>query len=177
MGDKDKNAIVNNNHSAHLKGQDRMNDTSAGTETALLRGISSDPLRDRPGYALRRAANAMMADLTRRLATIDLRIAEASVLLLLDKRTDATASEIGRTLDIQRANMVPLLTRLETAGLIERRPIDGKSQAVLLTALGAIRRAEADAITTAFEDDLLARIPAAHRDHLVPALTGLWVED
>ncbi|MGG2305181.1 hypothetical protein ACE4Z6_27540, partial [Salmonella enterica] len=68
----------------------------------------ADPLRDRPGYALRRAANAMMAELTRRLAAIDLRIAEASVLLLLDRRTDATASEIGRVLDIQRANMVPL---------------------------------------------------------------------
>jgi DNA-binding MarR family transcriptional regulator len=135
-----------------------------------------DPLQDRPGYALRRAANAMMAELTRRLATIDLRIAEASVLLLIDRRTDATASEIGRTLDIQRANMVPLLARLETAGLIERRPIDGKSQAVLLTAAGAQRRVEADAITTAFEDDLLARVAPDHRDHLVPALTALWFE-
>ena len=83
----------------------------------------TDVLRDRPGYALRRAANAMMTDLARRLAEIDLRIAEASVLLLVDDRQDATASEIGRTLDIQRANMVPLLGRLEEAGLIERKPV------------------------------------------------------
>jgi len=137
----------------------------------------SDVLRHRPGYALRRAANAMMADLARRLATIDLRIGEASVLLLIDARDDATASEIGRTLDIQRANMVPLLARLEEAGLIERRPIDGKSQAVLLTALGRQRRSEADAITAAFEDDLLARIAPEHRDHLVPALSTLWGAD
>jgi DNA-binding MarR family transcriptional regulator len=70
--------------------------------------------------------------------------------------------------------MVPLLSRLEEAGLIERRPIDGKSQAVLLTVLGHERRAQADAITTAFEDDLLARIAPEHRDHLVPALSMLW---
>jgi DNA-binding MarR family transcriptional regulator len=134
----------------------------------------TDILRQRPGYALRRAANAMMGELGRRLATIDLRIAEASVLLLVDNREDATASEIGRVLDIQRANMVPLLGRLEEAGLIARKPIDGKSQAVLLTALGHQRRAQADAITTAFEDDLLGRIAAEHRDHLVPALGALW---
>jgi len=136
-----------------------------------------DTLRHRPGYALRRAANAMMTELARRLAAIDLRIAEASVLLLVDRREDATASEIGRVLDIQRANMVPLLARLEEAGLIERRPIDGKSQAVLLTALGLERRARADAITTRFDADLLARVAPAHRDHLVPALDQLWGTD
>jgi DNA-binding MarR family transcriptional regulator len=134
----------------------------------------TDILRLRPGYALRRAANAMMAELARRLNACDLRIAEASVLLLIDRRRDATASEIGRVLDIQRANMVPLLARLESAGLIERRPIDGKSQAVLLTPLGHERRAQADAITGAFEDDLLARVAPEHRDHLVPALDALW---
>ena len=134
-------------------------------------------MQGRPGYTLRRAANAMMAELARRLGTIDLRIAEASVLLLIDRREDVTASEIGRVLDIQRANMVPLLGRLSDAGLIERRPIDGKSQAVLLTALGHQRRAEADAITDSFENDLMARIAPKHRDHLIPALNALWRAD
>ncbi len=137
----------------------------------------TDPLRHRPGYALRRAANAMMTDLSRRLDTVDLRITEASVLLLIDDRDDATASEIGRILDIQRANMVPLLNRLVEAGLVERRPIDGKSQALLLTALGKQRRAQADAITTEFEIDLMNRIAPEHRDHLIPALGGLWSAD
>jgi DNA-binding MarR family transcriptional regulator len=136
-----------------------------------------DVLRHRPGYALRRAANAMMGELARRLATIDLRIAEASVLLLVDVRDDVTASEIGRVLDIQRANMVPLLNRLDEAGLIERRPIDGKSQAVLLTTLGKQRLAQAEAITDAFEHDLMARIDPADRDHLIPALSALWSTD
>lgn len=134
----------------------------------------TDPLRNRPGYALRRAANAMMGELARRLAAIDLRISEASILLLLDDRTDVTASEIGRTLDIQRANMVPLLNRLEGAGLIERRPLDGKSQAVLLTEAGQARRLDADRITEQFENDLMALVPQQFRTGFVPTLNALW---
>jgi DNA-binding MarR family transcriptional regulator len=115
----------------------------------------------------------MMAELSTRLAELDLRISEATVLLLLNGRTDLTSSDIGKILDIQRANMVPLLARLEAAGLIRREPLDRKSQAVLLTDEGRTCHARVDAITRQFETDLLARIPANHRMHLVPALQAL----
>lgn len=127
-----------------------------------------------PGYALRRAANAMMAELATRLAVVEMRISDASVLLLIGERADMTSTEIGRILDIQRANMVPLLNRLEEAGLIARLPLDRKSQAILLTSEGRSRLEQVHAITTAFEADLLARIPAVHRHHLLPALQALW---
>jgi DNA-binding MarR family transcriptional regulator len=133
-----------------------------------------DPLANLPGYALRRAANAMMADLSARLAGVNLRIAEASVLLVVEMRRDMTSSVIGRILDIQRANMVPLLARLENAALIERLPIDRKSQAIVLTTAGLIILGEVQKLTTQFESDLLAKIPAEHRDHLTPALNALW---
>jgi DNA-binding MarR family transcriptional regulator len=134
----------------------------------------SDPLSQLPGYALRRAANAMMGELADRLAPLGLRVTEASVLLLAGARANATSSEIGRILDIQRANMVPLLNRLERAGLVERVPIDRKSSAIVLTVAGRKKLREVDAVTAAFEADLLARVPAEHRDHLVPALDALW---
>lgn len=133
-----------------------------------------DPLGHLPGYALRRAANAMMAELASRLGALDLRISDASVLLLIAGREDMTSSVIGKVLDIQRANMVPLLNRLESAGLIERRPIDRKSQAIVLTPAGEARLAEVRALTGRFEDDLLARIPDEHRDHFLPALRALY---
>ncbi len=126
-----------------------------------------------PGFVLRRAATAMMADLAARLAVIDLRISEATVLQLVADKTDITSSEIGKTLEIQRANMVPLLGRLEGAGLIRRQPIDRKSQAVVLTDAGAAQLNEVRAIISSFEADLLARIPEKHRAHLVPALQAL----
>ena len=136
--------------------------------------LANDPLAALPGYALRRAATTQMAQLSVRMGTIGLRVTEASVLLLIGARPGLTSADIGKILDIQRANMAPLLARIEDAGLIVRAPIDRKSQAILLTRAGETRRAEVEAITNAFETELLARIPAEHRDHLLPALQALW---
>lgn len=133
-----------------------------------------DPLADLPGYTLRRAANAMMAELGERLSKIGLRVVDASVMMLIDGRADVTSSEIGRVLDIQRANMVPLLNRLEAAGIIDRVALDRKSMAIVLSATGQDLLAKARIITAGFERDLMARIPTEHRPHLVPALNALW---
>ena len=131
-----------------------------------------DPLPNFPGYALRRAANATGAELAQRLGEIGLRQSEVSVLLLIDANPGVTASAIGRQLGIERANMVPLLKRLE--GLFDRAPIDGKSQGLALTAAGEARLAAARAVVEGFEAELLARVPEEHRAHLLPALEALW---
>ena len=133
-----------------------------------------DPLLELPGYSLRRAANAMMAELGAQLAVIDLRQADASALIVIGANPGVTASRLGRVLDIQRANMVPLLNRMEEAGLIRRDPIDGKSLGLSLTPAGQDKLAETRAIILSFEDSLLARVPDEHREHLLPALDSLW---
>ena len=133
-----------------------------------------DPLIRFPGYALRRAANATAAELSARLAALDLRQSDASMLMLVASNPGATSSALGRALGIERANMVPLLKRLEEAGLIGREAIDGKSQGLRLTPAGLRRLAEARKIIEAFEAELLARVPAEHRDHLLPALNAIW---
>lgn len=127
-----------------------------------------------PGYSLRRAANATAAQLSARLAEVGLRQVEASLLLLIADNPAVTASALGRQLDIQRANMVPLLKRLEDNGWITRTPIDGKSQGLTLTAEGLAVKKQAGAIIEKFERELLDRVPAEHRDHLLPALDALW---
>ena len=131
-----------------------------------------DPLPDFPGYALRRAANATGAELAHRLGAIGLRQSEVSVLMLIAANPGVTASALGRQLGIERANMVPLLKRLE--GLFDRAPIDGKSQGLALTESGETRLAEARAVVEGFEAELLARVPDEHRAHLLPALEALW---
>lgn len=97
--------------------------------------------------------------------------------MLVAANPDITASALGRQLDIQRANMVPLLKRLEARGLLERHAIDGKSQGLVLTGEGAQVCAEASAIIEAFERELVERVPAEHRNHLLPALDALWKFD
>jgi DNA-binding MarR family transcriptional regulator len=116
----------------------------------------------------------MMAELSERLEPLGLRISDVSVLLLVGQRRDMTSSDIGRALVIQRANMVPLLGRLDAAGLIERVPLDRKSLAIVLTSSGRAKLALVESLTAQFEADLLARIPAAHRPHFLPALNALW---
>lgn len=133
-----------------------------------------DSLAKLPGYALRRAANAMMGEFSARLSAADIRVSEASVLMLIGARVDVTASVIGRMLDIQRANMVPLLNRLEAADLVQRVPINRKSFAIVLTAQGLAKLAEVLSITNTFETGLMDRVPAQHRAHLLPALNALW---
>ena len=133
-----------------------------------------DPLPSFPGYALRRAANATAAELAGRLSEVGLRQSEFSVLILIAENPGVTASAIGRALDIQRANMVPLLHRLEDGGLIERAPIDRKSFGLDLTEDGRARLGEARQVVEAFEAELIARVPPEHRPHLLPALEALW---
>ena len=133
-----------------------------------------DPLPHYPGYALRRAANASAAELSVRLAEIGLRQVDASVLMLVAANPDITASALGRALDIQRANMVPLLKRMEDGGLLDRIPLDGKSQGLILTEAGHGAHSRALTVIEAFESELLARVPAQHRAHLLPALNALW---
>lgn len=133
-----------------------------------------DPLTHSPGYSLRRASNAMMALLGSRLAEHDVRLVEATVMLLIAENPNITASKVGAILDIQRANMVPLLKRLEDGKLIERTPIDGKSQGLSLSEAGEAKMAAVRQTLDRFEAELIARVPPEHRDHLIPALDALW---
>lgn len=133
-----------------------------------------DPLARLPGYIMRRATQTLMNELAERLVPVSLRVSEASVLLILAEGASLTSTDIGKMLDIQRANMVPLLARLEAAGFIERRPIDRKSMAIILTSDGEAKASVARGVTDQFEADLMARIPKEHRSHFMPALLSLW---
>jgi DNA-binding MarR family transcriptional regulator len=136
-----------------------------------------DPLKSLPGYALRRASSKVAAELGAQLAPIGLRSAEVSVLLLIEANPGITQSELGRTLEIQRANMTPLVGRLSVRGLVERQKVDGRSQGLVLTGEGVTLTSEARAAIIAFEDSLTLRIPPKHRAHLLPVLSALWGED
>lgn len=116
----------------------------------------------------------MMGELSSRLAGFELRFSEAAALILIDANPLITPSQLGRMLDIQRANMVPLLNRLDQAGLISRQPINAKSQGLSLSATGVERLEMVGKEIAAFEQSLLNRVPAEHRHHLLPALDALW---
>jgi DNA-binding MarR family transcriptional regulator len=96
----------------------------------------TNALESRLGYQLRRASAVMMADLARELSDLDLRPAEVTTLLVISENPDCSQTEVGLTLAIKRANMVPIISRLMDRGLVERRRLDGRSHALTLTDAG-----------------------------------------
>ncbi|MBS0421781.1 MAG: MarR family transcriptional regulator [Proteobacteria bacterium] len=118
-----------------------------------------------------------MQKLSRELVPLDLRPSEASVLLVIDANANITQSEIGRMLEIAGANMAPLIGRLEKRELVERQPVDGRSQGLVLTAAGRALCARARKVMTSHEENLMARIPANQRAAFVAALQSLWDSD
>lgn len=136
--------------------------------------MAIDPLKDYPGYALRRASAATMANLARRLSALDLRPTESTVLLVIDANPNITQSEISRMLDMASANTAPLVSRLEERDLIEREPVDGRSHGLNLTEGGRALAARARRAIDAHEDALMAKVPAAQRAALLSALRALW---
>ncbi len=133
-----------------------------------------DPLLLLPGYLLRRASAASLSELNQRLADLQLRHTDVSLLLLIEANPGITQSDAGRLLDVQRANMVPFIARLEALGLISRRQVDGRSQGLSLTAGGDALTHKAQAVIDAYEAELISRVPSELREHLVPILLALW---
>jgi DNA-binding MarR family transcriptional regulator len=134
----------------------------------------NDPLLNLSGYVLRRASAAALAELNERLAPLELRHADVAVLMLIEAAPGLTQSRAGRVLDIQRANMVPFIARLEGRGVIQRRQVDGRSQALDLTGRGRTLLARARRVVAAHEAALLERVPDRLRPMVLPVLMALW---
>jgi DNA-binding MarR family transcriptional regulator len=135
-----------------------------------------DPLRTLPGYALRRASAARLNDFSQRLAPLALTFTEASVMMMINANPGATLSAIGRVLDIQRANMTPLIARLEARGLINRVSLDGRAHGLSLSAAGKVLHKQVVGAVDAHEAALIALVPEALRPAVLPVLQALWAE-
>ena len=133
-----------------------------------------DFLGSLPGYNLRRASTAILSELSDGLSELELRPTDASMLITIGNNPWITSSKLGSILGIQRANMVPIVARLEERGAIVRINRDGRSFGLELTQEGRELCNRAKAILLAYEERFLLRVPAEHREHLLPALRALW---
>ncbi len=139
--------------------------TSGAKETARKRneaGSLASPLDALLGYRLRRASMATMADLVLVLRPLGLSAGEASFLVLVGANPGCRQSDVGRSLEIKRANLTPLVARMKARGLVADAPIDGRSRSLTLTEEGRI-----------LHDRALARIRASDRK----ALRGLTTDE
>ena len=96
------------------------------------------------------------------------------MLMLIESSPGITQSQAGRVLDIQRANMVPFVARLEGRGVLQRRQVDRRSQALDLTRRGRMLLVRARRVVAAHEAALLKRVPDKLRPMVLPILMALW---
>lgn len=137
----------------------------------------SDPLKNLVGYWLRRASSLEMANISNQLAQLDLRPTEASVIVIIQANPGIRQSDIGRMLDIRSANMTPLIARLDSRGLIQRKRKDGRSHGLRLTEDGAQLAEQALAETNRHDREMMERVPESMRGAFVEALQSIWRDD
>ena len=134
----------------------------------------NDPLAPLLGYQLKRASVAMSADLARQLATLDLKLTESSILMLIAANPGVTQSEIGRQLAIKSANMAPMTAALEAKGLIGREQVDGRSHGLAITPQGEALCAKVRERIAAHEGRFQSAISEDTYRRLVADLQLIW---
>lgn len=141
----------------------------------LAEEIDIGPLSQMIGYALRRAQIAVFDDFIASLAEVNLRPAQFSVLLILDRAPGSTQSAVAAALGIKRANFVAMLDELEHRSLAERKlsPSDKRSNAIFLTDHGRKTLARARALAREHEARQIARLGENGPDLLLQLLGRL----
>ena len=135
--------------------------------------MTSNPLKDLPGYLLRRASAWTMAELARRLEELELTPTEASVLVVISSNPGIIQREIGQMLGIVSANMTPLVSRLEERELIKRLPVDKRSFGLRTTRRGATIADRAYAAMQAQENALIESVAAKNRAAFLQTLQDI----
>lgn len=100
--------------------------------------VDLDLLEDSLGFLLKRAQMAVFHDFIRTFVPEDIRPAQFSVLIVIERNPGLKQSQVSEVLSIKRTNFVPLLDGLEARGLVKRKPAptDRRSHALHLTAKG-----------------------------------------
>jgi DNA-binding MarR family transcriptional regulator len=133
-----------------------------------------EPLLGLTGYVLRRASTATLAEFSQRLAPLDLRPIDATLLILLDAAPHVTHSEVAATLGLRRPNLVPVVAGLQMRGLLERKRVDFRSEGLALTPQGGALLKKVRRIIALHEEQLMDRVPPELRPMVLPILMALW---
>ena len=133
--------------------------------------VSIAGLTSLSGYLLRQAQLWVFHDFNHRLAPLDLRPAQYSVLSVTRENPGLSQIALSQVLGIGRSGIVPLLDTLEARALVTRGPAaDRRSHALYLTAEGSALLAKADVLVQESQDRMIDKIGRRQHDQLLRIL-------
>jgi DNA-binding MarR family transcriptional regulator len=136
------------------------------------RGEPCIALDDLIGYNLRRAHGVQKQRFAAVFGPFGIRPVTLSALAVIHDHPSLKPGELGKRLNIKRANMVPLLAELGARGLIARRPCvtDRRAQLVTLTTAGKKLLRRVVELHDRLECDLIERLGARETEQLIRLL-------
>jgi len=125
-----------------------------------------DNPRFRNWIAAVRAEKAMVRELSRALARLDLKIVQLDVLMNLYRHPGMSQHDLARRLLVGRSNITMLLPQLEAQGALRREadPKDRRVMRIFLTARGEALLMRALEVYTALIDRVMERSSPAECD-------------
>lgn len=162
-----------------MKRRQAASDRASEGEVAVVQEASSPAPADRLdlgelnghiGYFLRRLQVAVFKDFIRTLATMRVRPAQYSVLLVIENNPGRSQAAIGQTLNIERARLARLLHELERRKWIQRRVGDGRSHSLFLTGEGTKALARIKVLAQRHEGQITTFVGARRRALLMDLL-------
>lgn len=131
-----------------------------------LQELPWDNPRFRNWIAAVRAEKAMVRELSRALAPLDLKIVQLDVLMNLYRHPGMSQHDLARRLLVGRSNITMLLPQLEAQGALRREadPKDRRVMRIFLTARGEALLMRALEVYTALIDRVMERSSPAECD-------------
>jgi DNA-binding MarR family transcriptional regulator len=142
------------------------------TKTEPNAALDESGLMHLVGYATTLAGLAINKRFARQLAALGLRMAEFSILVLVDTNAEVNQKSLGETLDISPPNLAVVLDRMAERGWIrrERSERDRRAHLIRLTPAGRVLARNARRTSLAGEADVLSCLTAAERALLIELL-------
>lgn len=138
--------------------------------------LLANPLEDHLGYLLRRASNQVMASLADDLASLELTVVQASLLVLIERNPGVTQSDIGRALGINRANVAPLVASLTQRDLIVRQSSRGRLIGMVVSEAGRVAAHQARRLMLANDKRHSTPLSPEAIKRLKAYLAAIWHE-
>lgn len=128
------------------------------------------------GYNARRAALAVIAVFLRKMAPLELRPVDFSVLTLIAHNPGVTSRQICAELDILPPNLVGMIKSLDQRGLIERKPhpTDRRAQGLHLSPAGKKLQRRAQTLATQLERAVASQLTDDELKQLIDLLRKVY---